>query len=339
MAIVVGCDFHSRFMQLAVLDQETGVSFERKLEHREAEEFYAALCPPVVVVMESTGYALWFELLLQRLGHELVVGNAARLRAMAAGRPKTDRRDAQHLLRAYLDGRFPAICSLPLVDRDARHLLWQRHRLVQTRTRVKNQLQALAMSHGLCCGRRLWSATALEQLRRLPMLSWAGFRRDQLLQMLTELNARILPLDTAIAQQVEQRPEVRRLMTHPGVGPLTALAWVLIVGNAQRFANHRCLAAYLGLVPREYSSGGKQRLGHISKQGNAFMRFLLVEAAQTAARHDPELRRHHRRLLVRKGVAIAKVAVARRLAVRLYLMSLRGVDYPAFVQAECSRQA
>ncbi len=107
----------------------------------------------------------------------------------------------------------------------------------------------------------------------------------------------------------------RRLMTHPGVGPQTALGMVLTVGQVNRFASSKQVASYLGLTPREHGSGGKQRLGHISKQGSSFMRFLLVEAGQTAVRGDEELQRAYRRLAARKSRAVAKVMVARRLAV------------------------
>ena len=103
-------------------------------------------------------------------------------------------------------------------------------------------------------------------------------------------------------------------MTHPGVGPVTALAMVLTLGPAERFESGRKVGSYFGLIPSEHSSGGRQRLGHISKQGSSFLRFLLVEAGQSAARYDAELGRFYRRLAARKHRALAKVAVARKLA-------------------------
>ena len=109
-------------------------------------------------------------------------------------------------------------------------------------------------------------------------------------------------------------------MTHPGVGPQTALGMVLTLGDVSRFESAKKVASYLGLIPGEYSSGNKQRLGHISKQGSSLMRFLLVEAGQTAARGDEPLRRAYARLAAKKSRAVAKVMVARRLAVRLYWM-------------------
>ena len=133
-------------------------------------------------------------------------------------------------------------------------------------------------------------------------------------------------------KEARARPEAVRLMTHPGVGPVVRLAYVLTVGRVERFANSRKLVSYLGLNPREHSSGGRQRLGAISKQGNSMMRWLLVEAAQTAARYDPELRRAYQRLKFRRVSGVAKVAIARRLAVRLYWMLRAPVDYAQLVR-------
>jgi transposase len=126
-------------------------------------------------------------------------------------------------------------------------------------------------------------------------------------------------LDRAVVSEAESRPAAVCLMQQPGVGPVTARAFVLTVGPVSRFPNSKKLVSYLGLNPSEESSGGRQRLGAISKQGNTMLRCLLVEAAQTAARFDPELRRDYQRLKFRRGISgVAKVAIARKLAVRLY---------------------
>jgi transposase len=137
----------------------------------------------------------------------------------------------------------------------------------------------------------------------------------------------IAELSQAIEQEVEKCPEARRLMTHPGVGPLTALAFVLIMGNADRFHCGKQVASYVGLVPLEESSGNRRRLGHITKQGNSMLRFLLVEAAQVTVRSVPEWRSKYFHLAMRRGRKIAKVAMARRLAVRLYWMWRKQWDY------------
>jgi transposase len=119
-------------------------------------------------------------------------------------------------------------------------------------------------------------------------------------------------------KEAENYPAALSLMEQPGVGPVTALMFVLTIGPIERFRRSKQMVSYLGLNPRESSSGGRQRLGSISKQGNTMARFLLVEAAQTAARYDEELRRNYQRLRFRRGSAVAKVAIARKLAVRLF---------------------
>src|SRR4029077_12601049 len=119
---------------------------------------------------------------------------------------------------------------------------------------------------------------------------WASQRRRDLLELLGRLDSTVTKLTQAIEQEVEKCPEARRLQTHPGVGPLTALAFVLIIGRADRFQCGKQIASYLGLVPLEESSGNRRRLGHITKQGNSLLRFLLVEAAQVTARSLPEWR-------------------------------------------------
>jgi transposase len=181
--------------------------------------------------------------------------------------------------------------------------------------------------------RKLWSAAGRAQLEALPLLPWAARRRAELLVLHDQLAVSIGELDRAVAEQALARPAVRRLMTHPGVGPITALAFVLTLGPTQRFGRGKQVASYLGLIPSEYSSGGRgQRLGHISKQGSPFLRGLLVEAAQSAVRHEPGLRREYQRLAQRKCRALAKVAIARKLAVRLYWMLRSDADYAQLIQ-------
>jgi len=145
--------------------------------------------------------------------------------------------------------------------------------------------------------------------------------------LLDRLNPTIAELSQAIEQEVEKCPAAQRLMTHPGVGPLTALAFVLIIERPDRFQCGKQIASYLGLVPLEDSSGNRRRLGHITKQGNSLLRFLLVEAAQVTVRSLPEWRSKYVHLTMRRGRKIAKVAMARKLAVRLYWMMRKEWDY------------
>jgi len=329
--IIIGADYHPAFQQIAFADSETGELNELRLEHREeAERFYhelAAQGMKVRVGMEASGHARWFERLLAELQFELWIGDAAEIRSKRVRKQKTDRQDAQLLLRLLLEDRFPRIWVPSCENRDLRQLLWHRHRMVQTRTRLMNQLQAVALNEGLRRKKGLWGEGGRKQLESFRLTPWASRRRHDLLELLDRLNPTIAELSQAIEQEVEKCPEAQRLMTHPGVGPLTALAFVLIIGTPERFGSGKPVASYLGLVPSEESSGDRRRLGHITKQGNSLLRFLLVEAAQVTVRSDPEWRGKFFHLAMRRGRKIAKVAMARRLAVRLYWMWRKGWDY------------
>jgi transposase len=318
--LIIGCDFHSRFQQIALLDTETGEVEERRLEHEngEARVFYAELREPALVGIESMGYTQWFEELLAEFGHELVVGDAAKIRKMEVRKQKHDRRDAEHLLNLLAKGDFPRLWLPSAAERDARVWLEHRHQLVQVRTRTLNGLQAVALNHGLCLRQKLWTKRGQEELKKLPLREGRARRRADLLALRAQLDGWIAELDERIAQEVAQGPDAQRLLTHPGVGPLTALGTVLILGPVERFPDAKHVTSYVGLIPQEESSGGRQRFGRLTKQGNGLLRFLLVEAAQTASRLDPGLRRAYRRLAFRRGAASAKMAVARKLAIRLY---------------------
>jgi transposase len=303
-----------------MLDTETGEIVTRRLEHAngEAREFYRRLPAAARVGIEATGCTQWFERVLAECGHELWVGDPAEIRARAVRRQKTDARDAELLLDLLRTERFPRLWVPTPEERDLRQLLKHRDKLVGMRTSVKNQLHYLAMSQGVCRKRRLWSEDGRRELESLELRPWASQRRQELLELLDRLDPRIGKLDAAVEAEAQRRPETVRLRQQKGVGPVTALAFVLTVGPVERFPNSRKLVSYLGLNPSEDSSAGRQRLGHISKQGNQMLRWLLVEAAQSAVQHDPEWRQRYQRLKFRRGANVAKVAMARRLAVRMY---------------------
>ena len=270
--------------------------------------------------MEASGHARWFERLLSELQFELYLGDAAAIRSKRVRKQKTDRQDAQLLLQLMLEDRFPRIWVADAENRDLRQLLWHRHRLVQMRTRVMNQLHVVALNEGLRRKKALWRPAGRREQESLLLARWAGRRRQDLLDLLDQLTPKIQELTRALEEEVEKRPVARRLMTHPGVGPLTALAFELAIGTPERFHCGKQIASYIGLVPSEESSGDRRRLGHISKQGNSLLRYLLVEAAQVTVRSQPQWRSKFFHLAMRRGRKIAKVAMARKLAVRLYWM-------------------
>jgi transposase len=157
-----------------------------------------------------------------------------------------------------------------------------------------------------------------------------------LLVLLKSVDEQIGQLDRAAEETVQRDKMAQLLKTQPGLGPITALAFAVTIGDVTRFQRSKQVSSYVGLIPREHSSGGKQRLGGISKQGNRFLRQLLVEAAQSAVRCDESLRRAYQQRCHRKPKGVAKVAAARQLAVRLYWMLRTNTAYPEIVRIESS---
>jgi transposase len=326
--MIIGCDFHPRFEQIAFVDQETGEYGERRLCHPgEAEQFYRSLAGRQVRIgLEATGNFRWFRRLIDELGHEFLLGDAAAIRAACPRRQKTDKRDARHILNMLVEDRFPAVWQPAVENEELRQLLLHRCRMVRMRVRVKNQLDSMAKNEGLLSS-RVWSPRRRQQIETLPLPGWYALRRKDLFALLDELNKKIEPLNEAVLQAAEQNTEAGLLMTHPGVGPIVSLAYVLTIGDWRRFPRGKQVGSYLGLIPAEESSSDKRRLGHISKQGNTLLRWLLVEAASTAQRYDPSWHRQYVRLSMNKHHGVAKVAIAHKLAVRLYWMLRSGQDY------------
>jgi transposase len=340
--LIIGCDFHTRYQQIAMAREETAeLLVERRLDHEsgEADAFYRGLRSsqePVRVGIEATGPIHWFERLLAELGHELWIGDSARIRASEVRKQKTDERDARLILNLLLAKRFPQIWVPTPAERDLRQLLWHRHKLVSLRTMLGNQLHFLAMSQGLCGKKKLFTRKGRVEFTGLARGPWAGRRREELLQLLDQLESRIAELDHAVLEEAKRREDAVLLMTHPGIGPVSSLAFVLAIGPITRFHRSKKIASYLGLNPTEESSGGRRRLGAISKQGNTMVRWLLIEAVYPAVRKDPALRQDYQRLKFRRGHAVAKVAIARKLAVRMYWMLRSGAAYAQLVRRQGS---
>ena len=335
---VIGCDYHPSWQQICWVDTATGETAEKKLEHAsgEAERFYRQLGAPALIGMESTGNCQWFVEMATALGHEVLIGDAAKIRASEVRQQKHDRRDAALILKLLLEGRFPRIWVPSSAEKDLRQLLIHRYKLVRIRAQVKTELQHLAMNQGITKKQKLWSKAGEKVLRELPLKPWASRRREDLFKVRGMLEEQIAPLDQAVTEAAEKDEKARLLMTQPGVGPITSMAFVLTLGDVNRFQRGKQVASYLGLIPREYSSGGKQRLGSISKQGNRFLRMLLVEAAQGAVRFDPGFRNEYLHRCHTKAKGIARVAAARKLAVRLYWMLRTNRGYPEIVRVESS---
>ena len=329
---IVGCDLHARQQSIALLDTESGELVERSFEHgaEQPREFYSSLSGPVVVGIEASGAMQWFLQLMEELEIECQVGHPAKIRAAESRQQIPDRRDALLLLQLLLEKRFPRIWMPTTEQRDLRTLLRDRHQWVRMRTRVQSTLQAIALNHGLRKGKGLWTQAGIAALESLSLPCYTTQRRDELLRLYAQLQKRIEGLNRQIDKVIAGHPRAQRLLTHPGVGPVTALATEVFLGDAHRFANGKAVASYIGMIPGEYSSGPRQRFGQLSKQGNALLRYLWCEATMHAVNQDAELRRFYRRKLVQKGMGKARVAAARKLGIRLWIMLRDEIDYQEF---------
>ncbi len=337
---IIGVDLHTRQQTIAMLDMKTGEVVEKTLQHEgeKVREFYAALPGPVRVGIEATGSMHWFLNLMEELRIDCQVGHPAKIRTAETRKQKHDRRDAALLLKLLAEDRFPSIWMPSTEQRDLRALLLHRHQWVRMRTIVRNGLQAVALSNGLRLGSSLWSQGGQHTVESLPLAPHAAKRRTELQTFHRQLGGQIEKLHEQISEQALQRPGAQLLMTHPGVGPITALATEVFLGDTARFGNGKALASYVGMIPSEYSSAGRQRLGALSKQGNSFLRFLWGEAAMHAVRKDPDLKRFYRRKLIQKGLGKARMAAARKLGIRLWIMLRDQIDYEEFCRRGQMRQ-
>jgi transposase len=334
--VYCGVDFHARKQTVSYLTTEDGEVQPLELEHEmdEVRAFYSQLRSQgqVIVGFESSGYAAWFEELLEELGCEIWIGNAAEIRRRAPRRQKNDRRDADLILELMLRGDFPRLHRYSRQSREVLQQLRHRHRLVKMRTMTINSLRFMALSRGVTLRGKLQSGRGQARLLALPLPMPLSQQRDELCQLLGELQLKIEVVEQWLEQQAAADQRVQRLRTHPGIGPLTSHGLVATLESIERFANARKVTAFVGFDPVEDSTGERHRIGSISKQGSRLLRLLLNEAGQVAARHDAELGQVYRRLLVRRGHATAKVAVARRLLVRAFIMLRDEIDYPEFLR-------
>jgi transposase len=337
---IIGVDLHTRQQSLAMLNTETGEVIERTLKHdnEELRKFYDAVPRPVRVGIEATGSMYWFLQLMEEQGIECLVGHPTEIRKAETRKQKHDRRDALLLLKLLVENRFPTIWVPSAEQRDLRTLLLHRHQLVRMKCMAQNGLQAIALSNGLRRGHSLWSQTGQDALDSLRLCQYAARRRTELTVLHRNLQRRIEDLDRRVLKQACQSHQAQRLMSHPGVGPITALATEVFLGDPHRFLNGKALASYVGLIPSEHSSGRRRRLGALSKQGNPLLRFLWIEAALHAVRKDCALKQFYRRKLVQKGLGKAIAAAARKLGIRLWIMLRDEIDYQEFCRRGQKRQ-
>ena len=334
MTVYVAIDFHAREQTISYCDTADGEIHRTKLRHQhdDVRAFYEQFTGEVIVAFEVSGYSAWFEQLLAEMGHTIWLGNAAVIRRKAPRRQKNDRRDADLMLDLLLKGDCPRVHTFSAESRTVLRQLRYRHKLVKVRTIAKNSLHAIGINAGLPLKRGLLTQTGIEKLQALRLSPELTAQRDEWLELITLMNERIATVEQALQQRTQDDAEIALLRSHPGIGLLTALALRYTLLPISRFSSTRAVTAYVGLDCIEDQSGERRRLGSISKAGSRLLRFLLNEAGQTAARRDPELKRFYKRLAHRRDKPKAKVAVARKLLVRSFIMLRDQIDYAEFVR-------
>jgi len=330
----IGLDLHKRESQLCVLTEEGEVIERRIVTSRERFTAVLGERPRARILLEASTESEWVARHLEALGHEVIVAdpNFAPMYATRRRGVKTDRRDARTLAEAGRLGAYRAVHRASAAQRHVRAQLAVRDALIRTRTRYVSVVKALVRRDGL----RLPPGDPVHteaKLAALPLAPALANEVAPLRGLLDPLNAQIAVADTRLAAAAAADPVVERLRTAPGIGPVTAVAFVATLDTVTRFTSAHHVAAYLGLTPREYSSGEQQHRGRISKTGSPRMRALLVEAAWRVLRSPQAaaapLRAWAERIAQRRGRSVAAVALARRLAGILYAMWRDGTDYRA----------
>jgi len=330
--VYCGVDFHARMQTIAYCDSANGEIQLAQLDHRkdDVRDFYSKLTGEVIVGLEAGGYSSWFEAMLEELGHTVWTGHATEIRRRANWRQKNDRRDAELILEIMLKGDFPRVHRHSRESVEVLRMLRYRARLVKMRTMISNNLQAIAISSGLLERSRMLSRAGQQRLKSARLTPAIKHQTEDLITLLVPLKERIARVEKWLNEQASIDDRVKLLMTHPGVGVLTALGVVHTLEPFNRFSRQRAVVAYVGLEPMERSSAERKRYIGISKAGSRLLRFLLGEAAHTAVRLDPELKQFYERVGKRRGKPKATVAAARKLLIRCWIMLRNNIDYAEF---------
>jgi transposase len=331
--IYIGVDFHSRQQTICYLKTETGELVISELKHRDKEQvraFYQQFQGQVIIGLEASGYSPWFETMLEGLGCEVWLGDATEIRRRARWRHKDDRRDAELIWDLMVHDEFPLLDRPALPSREILRMLRYRQKLIKMRTMSKNSLQAIAMQAGLAKGSRLFSTVGQQELQTAQMSAALQWQRDHWLALMQPLNQQLLETMVWFKAQAKGDAVISRLRTHPGIGLLTSLCLLHTLQPVSRFRNQRKVVAYAGFDPMVRRSAERAIYLGISKAGSRLLRYLLVEAAHTAVRHDEDLKRFYQRVAERRGRPKAKVAAARKLLIRAYIMLRDEIDYAEF---------
>lgn len=330
MSLYMGVDFHPHQQTVAWCDTRDGEIRFRTFKHSDKEAlkaFYKGLKEPAVIGVEATGGLDWFERMIFENGHEFLVGHPHKIRRRALSRHKNDRRDAETMLDLLMNGEFPELWRRNEGDRATLSLLNFRQHMVGQRTSVANQLQALARKAGLARF-QVKTKSGRSILLKAELSETDSYLRERLIVLFDDLSGQIDQSEDRLDEVFAENEAAQKLATHPGVGRLTALTVAATLGDVSRFNNTRQAVSFVGLDPLDGSTGEKRRIGKISKHGSRLCRFMLGQAAAKSS--DRRMRSSYSQIRSRRGHAIAKVAIARRLLVNCYVMLRDNIDYAEF---------
>jgi transposase len=328
----IGIDVHKVASQLCIRTDEGGRVEQRIATTHEAFAKHLGGRARARVLLEASTESEWVARCLEALGHEVIVAdpNFAPMYATRSRKIKTDRRDARALCEACELGAYRAAHRSSDAARGRRAQIAVRAALVDSRTKYISLARALVRQEGYRVGSGS-AGTFVTRVQAQELPKHVRARIAPLLTAMTGLTEQLAALDKDLAQVVRTDAVAPRLCTVPGIGPVTALTFVAVVDDVARFGSAKEVRAYVGLVPRELSSGEQRLRGRITKAGNARLRTLLVEAAWSILRYEHDATRPLRdwalRIAVRRGKRIAAVALARKLAGILYAMWRDGSEF------------
>jgi len=326
----IGLDVHLDFIEIAICEEGKVWSAGRVPSTPEGIKTLAeSLLPTDRVALEVTGSSWEIVKLLKPYVRKIVVVSPGDT-GISQARAKTDRLDARTLARLLWKGELEAVWVPPEWVSRMRRRLARRQQLVRARSRAKNEIHAVLMRRlkGRPPVPDLFGVKGREWLRGLELPLEENETVQACLRHIEFLDTEIEQVERLICQEALKSPQIKRLLTVPGVNVISAAVFLAAVGDIRRFKGSRPVVAYLGLDPRVYQSGSAPaRSGRISKQGSPQARWALVEAAQSVAQQPGPLHAFYERVRARKGHNVATVAVARKLAVLFWCMLTREEDY------------
>ena len=330
MSVYVGIDVHRKRSQLAVIDDKGEVLANRNAPNGAEPilKVIGGLPPGTPAAFEAAFGTGWLVELLEGYGFDPHLVHPSRCKAIASARLKNDKVDAEILAQLLRADLLPEAWIAPPAVRQLRALLRHRVQLVRLRTLLRNRIHAVLADHGHGRPAGCWSGPGREWLASLQLPAASREVIDDDLALIDALEVPIDRLDWEIRQRARSDPRVKVLTQLPGVGPFTALVILAETGDVSRFTSARKLASWAGLTPTVRGSDRVAHYGHISKQGSAWLRWVLCEAAQTAKR-SPQFAGGYQAIAARRGKKIATTAVARKLLTRAWhLLTDAGLAVP-----------